>query len=596
MERTDAKAAPSSRMHAGTPHGGGNSDGRDLTNPAAAANSKEEEADACLARQDLEGALHCLDKAIFLTPENTLLYAKRAEVYWELCDLHSAMANYRKLLSLDANPPQRIKDHFAAILNVHGYSLLLLNETPSIAIVYLSEAIRLNGLDETYWLHRALAYIQANAYEKALKDIDHCICLNGKDVEYFVLRAKLHWRLHMHEKATSDIQRAAMLMPTHPEVVEHEQRLLRESQAHYDQACRHLMLREFAEAIKSLTSAAEISPDETKVYVLRASAYRELGDFHVALKDIERATSCHKRRLAFKGKKASWYQSMAAATAVTTPTSTTGVPEKDQTKEYREIAIQRNLILNEIARKFLNDRAFHLALNALNQVIRGELELAELFHEQFINPQYYVSRGDAYRGLRNFQAALADYHHALELVPNNHDICARVALIHYQFGVDLFNSASFEAAELEFQKAIEQDSTVPMYVVRKGDCARYMEKHAVAVADYTRALELNPDDDETRSKLRQYMPDTAATDQPSTRKTPRSTHNNQRRDQPETTASKRSPDKRIQASIPIHVQSQTWQKAEQARKSYEKKNVRVQELFDQRPSLWSPHSKASKRG
>lgn len=374
----------------------------DLT-PEEAAREKEEQADRHVAAQNLDAALHCLDKAIFLQPSRALLYAKRAQVFWELCDLKSAMASYRKLFSIDPDPPQRIKDQFAALLNLHGYSLLVLNEIPSIAIAYLSEAIQLNGLEESYWLHRALAHIQASCFDKALKDIDHCICLNAQDVEYFVLRAKLHWRLHMHDKATSDIQRAAKLLPEHPEVIEHEQRLLKESQAIYEEACKHLLLQQYSEVITCLNKAVEISPGETRFYMLRASAHRELGEYHPALKDIEKALSLHHwtMELARKKQKPNLLIFQHSQGRESAPTS---IPASDKSKEYREIATQRNLILTDMALRFLRGKSYQLALNALNQAIRGETELAEFFDEKCENPHQFVNRGDAHRGLDNFQA------------------------------------------------------------------------------------------------------------------------------------------------------------------------------------------------
>ncbi|RLN70541.1 hypothetical protein BBJ28_00005207 [Nothophytophthora sp. Chile5] len=93
--------------------------------------------------------------------------------------------------------------------------------------------------------------------------------------------------------------------------------------------------------------------------------------------------------------------------------------------------------------------------------------------------------------------ALADYHHALELLPGNGDIQSRVALVHYQFGVELFNRALFDKAELEFGNAIAQDAKVAAYYVRRGDAARYLEKHQAACADYQQALRLNPNDRDT---------------------------------------------------------------------------------------------------
>ncbi|KAE8895827.1 hypothetical protein PF005_g2751 [Phytophthora fragariae] len=532
----------------------------DLT-PLEASRQKEEEADMRIAARDLDGALQCLTKAIFLRPEHAQLYAKRAQVYWELCDVKAAIANYRKLFAVEPDPPQRIKDQLAALLDLHAYSLLSLGESPNIVLGYLNEAIELNALDEVYWLHRAIANIEAGCFEKAVQDVDHCICLNSRDVEYFVLRAKLHWRLHMQEKATADIHKAALLQPDHPEVLGHEQRLLKESQAIYEEARTQLMGHQFEDAIQNLSRATEITPEETKLYLLRASAYRELGEYHMALRDTEKALSCHRHK-----------RDMLHGMHNQHPTSQENQhqhpgqipslrlnPGRDTSPQYRDIIKQRSLILNDIGIRFLRQKSYQLAVNAMNQAIRGQMELAELFREQFASPQYFLNRGDAYRGLGNFQAALADYHHALELLPGDQNIQSRVALVHYQFGVDLFNRASFDKAELEFGHAIEQDPNVPSYYVRRGDAARYLEKHQAACADYQLALRLNPNDAETLTKLQQYnvarLPTTG--------------------DQRARGSSKTMPPRPRSQELQAH--------ANDARTAFKKSNQRVQDLFNNRP-------------
>ncbi|KAJ0404997.1 hypothetical protein P43SY_004914 [Pythium insidiosum] len=453
--------------------------------PLEAAELKEQAADRCIAAGDWDAALLALHKAVFFRPDHAPLYAKLADAYWAIGDLKAAMASYRKLFAVDATPPQRVKDQFALLLDLHAYSLLRHGESPAIALAYLSEAIQLNALDETFWLHRSLAHIQAQCFDKALQDVDHCVNLNGHDVEYFVLRAKLQWRLHMHEKATSDIARAARLDPQHPEVIAHEQRLLREAETIYAQACRHVLVHELREAIGCLDKAAEIAADDPRIYLRRAAVYRELGDLATALRDVDKAQSCHARR----------------APKAPGKGPETGV---DATPAFREIATLRHLILNDLALQCLRDRSFQVALNAMNQVIRGDAELQTRFHDVVTNPYFFVNRGDAYRGLGHLQAALADYHHALRMVPDKQDIRSRVALIHYNFGIAFFNQAHFDKAELEFAKAIEHDDEVAVYHVRKGDAARFQEKHAAASRDYERALQLDPQDADTYNKLQQY--------------------------------------------------------------------------------------------
>jgi len=371
--------------------------------PAEAARAKALEAARLIEANQLDGALVCLNKAIFLQPEDSRLHEQRAQVFCSLGDIRSGMSSYRKLLVIQRDPPPRIKAQFAALLDLHAYSLLVAGEAPSVVIAYFSEAIELDALTPVYWLHRAIAHVNADCFDQALEDVDHCICLDGTDVEYFVLRAKLHWRLHMHDKASSDIHRAAKLRPDHPEVLEHEQRLLRESQAIYERACKLLLVRDCAAAIQCLTKAINMAPDEPRFFLLRAAANRALGELHVALKDVDHALKSYRHRreaVACANHKQGGNGEDEASPS--SPVLDMGV--RDMSKEYREIASQRCLILNDLAQRFLRDNAYQLALNAMNQVIRSQRELSELSREPFGNPQHFRSRGDAYRGLSNLHA------------------------------------------------------------------------------------------------------------------------------------------------------------------------------------------------
>lgn len=312
----------------------------DIT-PAEAARVMAAEAARLIEANQLEDALVCLNKAIFLQPEDPKLHEQRAQVFWSLGDVRSAMVSYRKLLAVQRDPPPRVKTQFAALLDLHAYSLLTLGETPSTVVAYLSEAIELDALTPVYWLHRAIAHINAGCFDRALEDVDHCVCLDGNDVEYFVLRAKLHWRLHMHDKASSDIQRAAKLRPDHPEMLEHEQRLLRESQAIYERACKLLLARDFAAAIQCLTKAIDMAPDEPRFFLLRAAANRALGEFHVALKDVDHALKSHRHKReamaasGSRGSEAEWVEGEEDDVHITDTSAVTDAGARDTSKEYR---------------------------------------------------------------------------------------------------------------------------------------------------------------------------------------------------------------------------------------------------------------------
>ncbi|CEG40991.1 FOG: TPR repeat [Plasmopara halstedii] len=526
---------------------------------------KEKEADARIAENDLGGALQCLTKAIFLRPEHMQLYDKRAQVYIELCDIKSAIANYRKLFVVEPNPPQRIKDQLATLLDLQAYSLLCLGESPRIVLGYLDEAIQMNAQNEIFWFHRAVAKVNAGNFEGAVRDVDHCILLNNRDVEYFVLRAQLHRRQQMRENAAADIRNATRLQPNHPEVLGHGQLLLKESQAIYEQARIQLMAHQHKEAIEFLSRASEITPGDPQLYLLRSSAYRGLGEYHMALQDTEKALSCYHHRMDSKKVKID-FQNYQHRTVEHQPALHSNL-EEYSSLSYCDIIKQRSLIFNDIGIRFLIQKAYQLAVNAMNLAIRGHAEIAGQ-RRWYYSPQLYIYRGDAYRGLGNFQAALADYHCALEMDIGDQNVKSRVALIHYYFGVELFNKAQFDRAEIEFDQAIEQNPNLALYHARKGDTARYLDKHQNACNSYQQALLINPDDTETLTKLRQYddIPYSQSSTQPTVAFTKKSIS--------------------VQSCSPQHRLSQKMQATvNDARKSYKKTNQRVQDLYNSRPAV-----------
>jgi tetratricopeptide (TPR) repeat protein len=176
---------------------------------------------------------------------------------------------------------------------------------------------------------------------------------------------------------------------------------------------------------------------------------------------------------------------------------------------------------------------------------------------------------------------------------------SRVALIHYHFGIDLFNKSHFPQAEIEFSRAIQNDSNVSLYYVRRADTSRYRGKSQNAHEDYIKALELNPNDSQTRDKLQQYA--SVAKPKQTASATSTSGASSPLKLKHVSSPSKaHSPRQHHQHHQHHHQQQQqehydirslldpSLAKAEEVRKSYEKKNALVKEIFTNRPSLDSP--------
>ncbi|EQC42543.1 hypothetical protein, variant [Saprolegnia diclina VS20] len=330
-----------------------------------------------------------------------------------------------------------------------------------------------------------MAYLGLTLWTKALKDIDHAICIDANDADILVLRAKLHWKLGLIDKGNTDISRAFKLCPNHPEVLDFERKMWYQSQHLHDLACRHILGRDFAKALDCLNSCINFNAEDPKVLILRASVFRELRDYRAALTDVERASR------SFFGKQ--FGDELDEHMRHVLPT-----------EEHPEISRQRNLILNDMAIMHIQAGDFEAGLTAMNQAIASEIETSSRFEGKAIDYRYYINRGDCYRALGKLQAALADYNTARELQPTDTEIHTRIAMIRYHFGLELFNRAAFDKAEIEFSSAIRHNHKVPAFFIRRGDCFRYMDQSQLAYQDYLVASRLAPDDAEAKVKVSQY--------------------------------------------------------------------------------------------
>ena len=86
------------------------------------------------------------------------------------------------------------------------------------SITLFSEAISLNAIVSSYWIHRAIAHVADKHYLRALKDTEQGLSLNSRQVEGMILKAKLLWKLALIEQGNVTISHAYHCYPNHPEV------------------------------------------------------------------------------------------------------------------------------------------------------------------------------------------------------------------------------------------------------------------------------------------------------------------------------------------------------------------------------------------
>jgi tetratricopeptide (TPR) repeat protein len=315
------------------------------------------------------------NKAIFLFDKNPFWFITRGEAYLELCDLKSAIFNYRKAFHLLGDKDTRCRNVLSSLLDMQG-NLLLTSDRCHASIQYFTEAITLDGLQPTFWLHRAMAYIQNQSWKKALSDLDHTVIIGvglGHNktgllspttaADVLVLRGKVFWKLDMRVRGNEDFKTAHKLCPLHPEVKLFETMMWEQAEQVYHDASFALLNQDYGVAVDLLTSALALNPGDVKVLILRSAAHRKAGNLQDAMQDVDEASKSYGLLQGHK------------STTAAAPLEFGGAAKE---AEHPDVVRQRNLIYNEMALLHFQNREFHDALTLFNRIIDGETKVAML--------------------------------------------------------------------------------------------------------------------------------------------------------------------------------------------------------------------------
>lgn len=109
------------------------------------------------------------------------------------------------------------------------------------------------------------------------------------------------------------------------------------------------------------------------------------------------------------------------------------------------------------------------------------------FAEKYKSYQQYIKSAQAAFQEKDYPAVITDYSAAIEMSPfeiNNY----------YNRGIAYFKSGKEKEAEADFDKVIVMDSKMSSAYVYRGLCREKLGKYGDALNDYTKALELKPND------------------------------------------------------------------------------------------------------
>jgi tetratricopeptide (TPR) repeat protein len=421
------------------------------------------------------------------------------------------------------------------------------------ALACFNEALSWDQLKSNYWLHRALVHINLDDFTKAVADLDHALLIDTNNADLFVLRGQLQWKLKHVEDGSRDLKMAHRLNPEHPQVVSFEKMLWEQAEAVYEDAGSAMLGGDFRRAIRLLGTALDLNPGDVKMTLMRASAYRQLGELRNAMNEVEAASKEYRTRLraSAQAQLMILQQQQVEAEAASKATSAVATSSRTQagsrssrrnkTKEltiaeleaaeaaaanaaaasaaaaeaataaassiivdHPEIVRQRNLIRNDSAVNLFIAKKYKSAIVLLNKIIESETAAAERYGGSLMDGRFFSNRGDCHLRLGQLQLALADFHRALVLSSEDWAVRTRISLVHNLFGIQLFNACQYAEAAVEFSNAIAFNDRVALYFLHRGNTAYYRQRYSEAFGDYKRAQALDPDHPELVGRLQQF--------------------------------------------------------------------------------------------
>ncbi|XP_038601611.1 tetratricopeptide repeat protein 16 [Tachyglossus aculeatus] len=174
---------------------------------------------------------------------------------------------------------------------------------------------------------------------------------------------------------------------------------------------------------------------------------------------------------------------------------------------YKALALEHQHPEAHSLLKILVGQAQRAREDAVRLALKGRLRDSLLrihwaIENSPMDPGHFLFRGTLYRRLKDFQAAIRDFHTALDLIQKREGKDCEVLgqtrrqllLSYNDFAVHCYSKGFYQEAILLLNKALKGETTEKGLYLNRGDCFFQLGELNFALADYQRALELSPAD------------------------------------------------------------------------------------------------------
>ncbi|XP_035684637.1 tetratricopeptide repeat protein 16-like [Branchiostoma floridae] len=416
----------------------------------------------CAKDGKFEDALVDFSKAINLRPQDADAYVQRGEIYLWMCDFQSAILNYKKACTIRINSSE-LYSRLAFIYYFQGQTFFD-QQLYAEALESFTRAAEIRP-DVIGYHTRSVACLAAlHRYGECLALVNQRLEEERDNADLYIMRARLHELFRNSTLCYYDVKDALSLDPEQPEAQAMLAKLERKAEDYHNHACQLSINGKSNEALQKISMAIETNPSIPEFHVLRGATHRRLGDFNSAIDDYLLALD------------------------------KTDHNEQDPT--YMEGQRQLLLTYNDFAVECFQKGFYDEAIILLNKAIKGEKREKGL----------YINRGDCFFRQGDLHFALADYHQALELDPEDWAVRSRIAVVHSEFGVLDYEERNYQESETRFSLAIQNNPKVARFYVYRARARYMMENIRGAREDILMSLHLDPSSDEILSILSRLFP------------------------------------------------------------------------------------------
>ncbi|KAJ9461484.1 tetratricopeptide repeat protein 16 [Diplonema papillatum] len=408
--------------------------------------------------RDFLSAYRSFTKAIFLLPEEPILYVARAETCINLCDLSSAASNYRKATTLQSPPDAAHFDRLVAVLDTLGLAAFCEGRIER-ALEYFNSALEYTPCQKGILLHRSLCLFMFKQHKEALRDAEICTDASPPTPFVWVAKTVFHMMGNRISEAKDSLERCLAMAAHQPLVTS----LQMSFDAFYNrfkgQAFAAIEDERWSFAEKQLGTCIAAFPHDSELYLARSGVLCSQQKYTAAVQDL--------------------FESINMAGEATPKCSA-----------------QLSATLTRIAEELFAKNSIRQAINYCEESLKW-------------NPDHVSAlllRGECLKVLGDHESAMKDFKRVLEVDGANDEGVWRLGNLHASWGTLLYAQQKYGLAEREFSRAISYSALEPMHHINRAKCLLMLQQPSAAVREYVACWKISKQDPSVMKLLRKLCP------------------------------------------------------------------------------------------